>query len=298
MRGGFSAIEKTIAAISALGNIFLGSVTEWAEQRRERKLILAIANPTKASTDFSNYKESSIESRTIVDSRGRVLAQVKLWIYLDTRQCFREFTFLNTLLRTSVGLNRLSFNPLHVGVGDTPAALIEVSVRELEAWLKNRTVGTQFGVESVRAAVATPFSLKVASLPAPIAQVVPIVGSAPATAAAPAPSALPVVSPPARQEIKAKVEEFSRGILEGFGIQNRITGDRSFDQYCVDITLTEGDSRGMIKRLWGADLQRVVEESRANVGHRVEIQHHGSMPVANRSGGSSYKNNYSLQVLK
>jgi hypothetical protein len=54
----------------------------------------------------------------------------------------------------------------------------------------------------------------------------------------------------------------------------------------------------MVKRIWGADLERALGESRALLGEKVDVCHHGSMPMPNAGGGSSYKNSYSMKVLK
>jgi hypothetical protein len=305
--------ETAIGAAGGLIILLIDLFTQWVERKRDSKLVLATAHPVKAFTDFSALKEAAIESRSIVDTRGRVLAQVKLWTYLDTRQCFREVTFLNPLLRTSVGLSRLSFKPIPVGTGDTPAVLIEVTVREFESWLRHRTPGTQFGIETARAAADKPQPIKVAAIPlvaqpagpppnspapprAVIASPVPPVMPAPASRvqASEVRPAPPAVVPP---HIKAKVVECSRGILKSFGMSKRTQGERTYEQFCVDITITDGEARGITKRLWGTDLERALSDSRASKGNVVEVLHHGSVPQRNENGGSSYKNMFSMAVV-
>lgn len=326
IQNGARAVFSAYSALRAIVIFLTSPYTQMAEAARDKKLVLAVAKPVLASTDFSGYKEASIETRTIKDSRGRILAQVKLWIYLGERKCYREVTFLNHLLMASVGINRLPFQPLEFAKADTPAAVLEVTVRELETWLRNRTPGTQFGIEAARNAAAKPPPLRVVGVapvedsPSPVARSAP---KAPAPDS-PVPAAIPAASPavppmavaprenakqgtPAtsefqraepRPDIKAKAEEFVYGLLQSVGMQERTTGARKFKQYCVDILLTEGDSRGMVKRLWGADLERALSESRARLGATVEVCHHGSMPIANAKGGSSYKNSYSMRVIK
>jgi hypothetical protein len=317
---GFHAVIGAYAALVAIGKFLFSPITRIVEEKREQKLILAVAKPSWAYTNFAGYKESSIESRTIHDSRGRVLAQVKLWIYLGERKCYREVMFLNHLLLTSVGINRLPFLPLEVGQSDTPAALLEVTVREFESWLRSRTAGTQFGIEAARNAATKQQPLRVVSvLPVeaqqPQQQQQPVRNQEPLPRVTPMPQKPPVVppsqeisSPPANQDqfqraeprpdIKPKTEEFTVGILQSVGMQDRTTATRKYKHYCIDITLTDGDSRGMIKRLWGADLERALTESHALLGNRVEVCHHGSMPITNANGSSSYKNSYSMKVLK
>lgn len=320
-RNGIHAVYVAYSATVAFVKFFIGPISSMAEAARDKKLVLAVANPSKAYTDFSGYKEASIESRAIQDSRGRVLAQVKLWTYLGEQKCFREVTFLNKLLLASVGINRLPLFPLDIGKSDTPAALLEVTVRELESWLRNRTPGTQFGIESARSAAGKPQTLGVVSVPADV--LTPPVVTKPVEAA-PVPKTVPEFkqgSVPApyqyheannfasdqdsqfqrakpRPEIQAKVEQHTSGILQSVGMQERTTGSRKFPQYCLDILLTDGESRGMVKRLWGADLERALSESKSKLGDRVEVCHHGSMPMANSAGGSSYKNSYSMKVIK
>lgn len=291
---------------------------------RDKKLVLAMANPVLAFTDFSKYKEATIATREIQDSRGRVLGCMKLWIYPYELKCFREVSFINQLLMTSVGMNRVTFAPLGYGKGDTPAALFEVTAREFETWLRHLTPGTQFGIESARHATSKPQVLKVVSV-MPEEQPPPLT----VRQVQPAPLHTPVhpklVQPPAQQsepgrfapsrsdspiqegqflraeprpDIKAKAEEYTAGILQSVGMQERTIIDRKFKQYCFDILLTDGESRGMVKRIWGADLERALGESRALLGEKVDVCHHGSMPMPNAGGGSSYKNSYSMKVLK
>lgn len=324
IRSSIRAVYGAYLALGAFTEFLFTPLSSAIEASRDKKRVLETARPVKAYTDFSGYKEASIETRTVQDSRGRILAQVKLWIYLGERKCYREVTFLNHLLLASVGINRLSLAPLGVGKSDTPAAMLEITVRELECWLRNRTPGTQFGHEAARNAAAKPQPLRVVSVipdeapPAPVLKkpvVVPqhqptqVPSQATEQRAAPQlPQAAFQRDPQMqsgqfqqaapRPDIKAKAEEYTVGLLQSVGMQERTTNQRNFKQYCFDILLTDGDSRGMIKRLWGADLERALGESKALLGQTVEVCHHGSIPMPNSSGGSSYKNSYSMRVLK
>lgn len=272
----------------------------YIQNEREKRLVLVKAKPVKAYTDFTNYNEASIESRTIVDSRGRVLAQVKLWIYRDTRVCYREVTFLNALLRTSVGLNRVPFPHLTFAQGDTPAALMEVSVRDFEGWLRKRTPGTQFGVEATKAALTKPVELKVASMPTPVTT--PVLGGVEAPVQkqevkVPAPAPVKAERPvPVKTNLQPKIEEVTRGIMVDCGIQERSIGNRTFEQFCVDLTLTDAENRGQPHRVWGTDLQRGVTEARAKRGDAVEIQKHGSLAIQLHGGAISQKNSFTVLV--
>lgn len=296
---GFKAIAMLIQALHHLASLLLRPLIMRLETAREKKLILDVANPVKAYTDFTGYKEATIESRTIVDSRGRILAQVKLWIYLDTRMCFREATLLNALLRTSVGINRLALKPLPFGKGDSAAALIEVTVRDFEGWMRSRTPGTQFGIEAARVAVAQPVALKVASMPPPVVKPVLTVPGPVSVKLPVRVEAEPANCPAAaKTNMKAKIEEVTKGVLIDFGLQERtIPGRPTFEQYCVDLTLSEGDNRGMPHRLWGADLERVVAEARVRRGQKVEVHYHGSLPTPHQGGGVSHKKSFTMLVL-
>ncbi len=301
----YRIVVIALSAVTEAVTFMLKRFSEWIEHKRDTRLVLAKATPVTAYTDFRNLKESAIESKTIVDSRGRVLGQVKLWIYHDSRQCFREVTFLNVLLRTSVGLTRLSFKPIYVGVEDTPAVLIEVTVREFENWLRNRTAGTQFGIEAARIASEKPEPLKVTAIP--IYQQQPgtsVNAGLPKFADAPSSTSKPLASATrdkvpesAPLKLKPKVLECSRGILTWFGIAKRRQGERTFDQFCVDLTLTDGDAQGVTKRLWGTDLERALTDSCACTGQLIEVLHHGSVQQPNATGGDSYKNMFSMLVL-
>jgi hypothetical protein len=297
LKYGLNAVTVLLQTLFAVGKLIASPVTTFVEKERERKLILVGARPVKAYSDCTGYKEASIETRTIVDPRGRVLAQVKLWIYLDERMCYREVTFLNALLRTSVGLNRVPFQPLTVGKGDTPAALLEVTVRDFEGWLRKRTPGTQFGVEAARAAAAKLVELKVASMPPPVAKPAVVEGPLPIQkqeVKTPAPAQRPV---PVKTNLKPVVEEVVMGIMIDYGIQKRSIGTRTFEQFCVDLTLTDAENSGKPHRVWGTDLQRCVEEARSKRGDKVEIQKHGSLPMQLNGGATSQKNCFTMLVM-
>lgn len=281
-----------------------------AKKANERKLVLRAAQPHKAYSDFSQYKEATIESRAVVDSRGRVLAQMKLWIFLDTRMCFREVTFINGLLRTSVGLNRVPFHPITVGKGDTPATLMEVSVRDFEGWLRQRTPGTQFGIETARAAAAKPVEPRVISVqPSAATETAATKVASPQPvvvpkAVLPAPSVVPKAAavpkapaPKAATTPQPNVDDVVRGELVDFGIKKRTIGDRSFEQYCVDIRRIDKENAGMPQRIWGTDLERNVAEARVRLGDRVEIHSHGSLPMSLPGGARSQKNCFTMLVL-
>lgn len=330
IRSGFRAALSTYLVLKTCVEFLISPIVELVESARDKKLVLATAKPVVGSTDFSNYKEATIETREIQDSKGRILGRMKLWIYPHEKKCFREVTFISQLLMASVGMNRLSFPPLDFGKGDTPLSLFEITTRDFETWLRHRTPGTQFGIESARNAAAKPQPVRVVSVmpeePPPVAaqQFQPKlepVSSVPPVARfqaapqmrSPAPGAVSqFANAPAHQsdqvkqfqraeprpEIKAKAEEYTIGLLQSVGMQDRTTGNRQFKQYCFDILLTDGEQRGMVKRIWGADLERALGESRALLGNKVEVCHHGSIPMPNSSGGSSYKNSYSMRVLR
>lgn len=315
MNSGLRAVFLASEAMFELTKFVFLPIVNQIVKIRESRLILVGATPVSASTDFSKYQEPVIESRPIVDSRGRILAQVKLWMYVDKRQCFREISFLNSLLRTSVGFNKLSMKPISIGTGDTPEVLIEVSIREFESWLRSRTAGTQFGMEGARSAAAQPVQVKVASMPPPVAQQAPMKQQAPKQqmsvarpVSAPAkPIAASQASPaedvPVKREemvtppIKPTVEQVTRGYLSDFGFMPRTMTDRKFDQFGLDITLADGDNRGAPVRIWGADLERVISQSGAKRGDLVEVHHHGSVPTKQSGGGTSHKNSFSMKVL-
>ncbi len=297
---GSNAIGTAGNVLLHLGSLLFKAVASHVTTQRDKKLVLERAKPYMACTLFADYKEAVIESRTVVDSRGRVLAQVKLWLYHDTRKCFREVVFLNPLLRTSVGLSRIALLPMDFTKSDTPAALLEVTVRDFEGWMRNRTAGTQFGIEGARAAAAKDQPVTLAPLPAPLKSempnpVLPAAAKAesPAVTNVPAPALAKPVPAAAKTNLKARVEDITCGILTAFGPQERTIGDRKFFQFCVDLTLTEEPNRGTPTRIWGTDLERCIEEARADIGHHVEVHHHGALAVP---GGGNHKNSFTVLV--
>ncbi|ABE47354.1 hypothetical protein [Polaromonas sp. JS666] len=305
---GLTAVPAFLEMLFRVAAFVASPVIAQITKVKERKLILRTASPSRAYTEFSGYKESEITSRAVIDSRGRVLAQVKLWLYLDTRTVYREVTFLNPLLRASVGLSRVPFAPIQMGVGDTPATMMEVSVRDFESWLRKRTAGTQFGIECARNAAAKPADARVVSTMPPVAsvaapQAASVVKATPPAQPVKPPVAAPAVKPaapvaPKSPRPRAKVEEEVCGIVVKFGVEPRTIGTRpSFDQYCVDLELIDKPNEGKLHRVWGTDLERGIVESRAKIGDKVAIQSHGSLPTSNPTGGRSQKNCFTILVL-
>lgn len=85
---------------------------------------------------------------------------------------------------------------------------------------------------------------------------------------------------------RAKAVQCTIGFLEDAGVQKRTMGDRTFDQYAVD--LRDADS-GVPVRLWGTDLQRALENVQARVGDLLQVDETGSRPVPSPEGESSGK---------
>jgi len=112
---------------------------------------------------------------------------------------------------------------------------------------------------------------------------------------------------PAKPEQKAKprkanaktVVNSHHGELVAAGVERRTKDDRSFNQYCVDVRL---DETGAIERTWGADLERALKASGAQVGDQVEVRFLGFHPHTvvrkNRKTGQKETKEVSKRVFE
>lgn len=85
---------------------------------------------------------------------------------------------------------------------------------------------------------------------------------------------------------RAKAVQCTIGVLEDAGVQKRTMGDRTFDQYAVD--LRDVDS-GTSVRLWGTDLQRALESVQARAGDLLQVDETGMRPVPSPEGENGGK---------
>lgn len=108
-------------------------------------------------------------------------------------------------------------------------------------------------------------------------------------------TALRSKTPPVRQTARAEVVDRSQGVLVNADTFERTLGDDTFRQFAVDVVL----DAGVTKRIWGADLQRALQESKANLGDLVEVAYHGKTANWNdEDGGSRRTNHYSVRVIE
>jgi hypothetical protein len=96
--------------------------------------------------------------------------------------------------------------------------------------------------------------------------------------------------------VRAEVVNRWQGVLVKSGTFERTLSGDTFSQFAVDVVL---DNAGVTHRIWGADLQRALQESKANHGDLVEVVHHGKSTDWNDGdGGGRRPNHYSVRVIE
>lgn len=106
----------------------------------------------------------------------------------------------------------------------------------------------------------------------------------------------PVTAPPEQTFYEGPPKEKElvyTGIFLGAGYTKRTKGERTFDQFRVQLLHDELRTRIDV---WGNDLERVVQDSNVTKGQRVEIAHVGDLPV-NIRGKQKVKKIWTLEII-
>lgn len=268
------------------------------EAEAERRLVLRGAEPFAASTDFSQLRPSTIYAFGVTDRRGVHVGTLKLWFKAQSRVFCRDFTFSNETVRDAFGARNLPLKPVRPAPGDTVAALREASLQEVERVLKKRLMAAAGDVP--------PEAAKAAAAPAAVAAhsvakaVAPEAGSLKSGVAA-AQSTAPA-SPAEMRARSVRIRSQDEGVLSGYGVAARTLGQgeakREIKQFFVDLQLTGGENPGVLKRIWGADLERALEEGRIKQDMLVNVAFLGKTRVdGGEDGKPSFKNLYQVTQI-
>lgn len=305
---------RAIAVVTFVGNCVLlatrlivafcrwGCGASKREQLREmaevRSLVLREARPASASTDFSAYQQSLIFVYRITDRRGADLGSLKFWFNPQTRVFRRDLTFTNSVLAKVFGHSNVPLPPASLARGDTVAALRESTLQELERILQKREREKRL----LRPITEPPV---VPALPAPTPQrQVPLdaVGT-PAQRQMPSGHAVEVKQ---AREQTAKVLSSDEGRLLGYGVAPRTLNNRDpkgpptkrVDQFFVDLLPVAGAQAGAVKRKWGADLERALQEAKIELNTLVKVEHLCRVRVEARDDqDESWKNIYRVSRI-
>ncbi|MGH7428303.1 MAG: hypothetical protein ACREJ4_08090 [Candidatus Methylomirabilaceae bacterium] len=276
---------------------------ERRQQRRadeaERQLVHKQATPVVASSDFSGYEPATIFSFRVTDRGGVTVGMLKFWFNQETRVFCRDFTFANRVVLDAFGARNIPLHPVKLVRGDTVAALREASLRDIERILQKR-LASECG--DFKPVVVAPVAALPA--PAPAGDAPPALAQAPAALATAEPKdeRRPAETPTSVRSKGARIRSQDEGILLGYGFGTRTLRDdglgREIQQFYVDLRLTGGDAHGVVKRIWGADLERALEEGHVRRDMLVNVAFLGRTKV---DGGPeekpAFKNLYQVTQI-
>ena len=312
---------QCVMLIYRLGRIVFGLEKRDKERvlQAERQLILREASVINASTGFGDLEGATIFSFRVVDSAKVDLGTLKFWYCTQSKSYYRDFTFLNKDVSRALGVRNIPMSPQKVSKGDAVTALREESMRELEKLLQQRFSALAAGSNvqptsnAVLPAPAFPQQRYASPANAPRQAYQPVqdVNPKPATAqrqfmarqATPAP--VRPAAPAARSE-GAKVVSVDEGVYLNSGLAKRVIRKNKpggseqveIEQFYLDIRLTSAEPRGAVRRIWGADLERAIQDSQAQRDSLIRVAYHGRVLVKNDSGdGESYKNLYEITCI-
>lgn len=313
---------QCVMLIFRLGRIVFGYEKREKDRQlqAERQLILREATPSNASTCFGDLEGATIFSFRVVDKARMDLGTLKFWYCPQTKSYYRDFTFLNKDVSKALGLRNIPLTPQKVSKGDAVTALREESMRELEKLLVQR-----FSALAARPLAPPPTATAMLPPPAFTQQRFaptpnasrqfnqPVQDVSPKPAAAPRqPMATQAPQPPARATASAarsegaKVLSVDEGVYLFSGLAKRVIRNTKpggaehveIEQFCLDIRLTTAEARGAVRRIWGADLERAIQDSQAKHDSLIRVEYHGRVQVKNDSGnGTSYKNLYEITCI-
>lgn len=261
-------------------------------EEQERRLIIGRSDKP-ASTSFEGYEGARIWAFQVSDATGHPLGVLKLWYDQRTGVCRREFSVCDRSVVAALGTRRMPLPPIKLR--ESVDLVREQSLREVEGMLR-----TQLPMIAALKASTTSAAPVAAVAVAPCVQPPP-----PAPAARE--QARPQVSAPARvvRQQGARAQHVDEGVLKAYGIDTRRISDRdnpgemtTIKQFYVDLMLTSGDNPGMPKRIWGADLERVISEAKVHRGDAIRVAHLGRTKVScDGNERPSYKNVYEVTKL-
>ncbi len=309
---------QCVRLIYQLGRIVFG-LEKRDKQRQlqaERQLILCEASATNASTCFGDLEGATIFSFRVVDSTQMDLGTLKFWYCSQSKSYYRDFTFLNKDVSKALGVRNIPLNPQKMTKGDAVTALREESMRELEKILHQRFSALALSPTTLPTAnvVLPPPAFpqqRYAQTPRTATQPVQDVNPKPAAAqrqpmAKPASFAPQRAAAAAARSEGAKVVSVDEGVYLNSGLAKRVVRKNKpggseqveIEQFYLDIRLTSAEPRGAVRRIWGADLERAIQESQAQRDSLIRVAYHGRVQVKSDTGsGEAYKNLYEITCI-
>lgn len=225
--------------------------------------------------DFSDYEVAEI--RCIQFPK---VGFMSIWAYKRRGVVKRCITFTNPKVAKATGLAKLPLPDMIWPKGSSITAVEDACIRDAEEMInakcgqagkKATLVGTALTVPATRENVNQHQAAAV--------------GKTAGEPTAQGGRSAPYVHLPPAQEVH-------KGVLQDMGVFSRQQGDRTFDQYAIDLMSPEvGPSR-----VWGEDLQRALEASGARVGDTVEVKRTGRS-ARQHGTKKGHMNHYVVRVL-
>lgn len=266
-QAGFSGIDQVVCLLAGVVGIVIGVVigavlyiaklpiSAVRMLIRNRDFAVAEAHESTAIVTQSSILESSVEEVPL-EAADRVkqfnvgaLAKVHCRFYSEADVVTRHVFFLSQDAIAKVG-KRVDLAPLRTSVSDL-AQIERSTAQEIQALLDLAGSKPSDNLVAKEAIVE----------PAEVAQYVE-------TAPALKPKA-PNVRP--RQRMASY-----QGVLLNAGVQTRKTSKSKYDAFCLTF---DDEALGAEHQLWGADLERAIEESGSQAGDRVRVELVGETPT-------------------
>lgn len=95
---------------------------------------------------------------------------------------------------------------------------------------------------------------------------------------------------------RSKAKAIMKGVLQAYGLSDRVQGDKSFKHYKVDFIDSE---TSLLETVWGEDLKRALNSCGAKKGDLIEIFKLGRKPVEGEKtdGEKRFMNKWHIVVL-
>ena len=230
--------------------------------------------PQYYGRDYSDFEPAT--TRCIQFPR---IGYMLIWAYRAQGVVRAEVKLDNQRIEAAFGAKTFPLEPRAWSDDAQLEAIEQELVDEAERILKRRCdsqrvqTATTKASGAVKAKPSAPTEAPAAAVVAPRpAAVKPPRAPQPPLAVSGRPGTLPPKPVAARQLAPAKVVNRSQGVLVDWGTFERTLNGDTFHQFAVDVVL---DNAGVTNRIWGADLQRALQEAQANRGDIVEVAHHG-----------------------
>lgn len=226
-----------------------------------------------------------IATYRVTDMSGVDLGVLKLWFCQVSRICWREFAVGNRRLQGYLGSARVPLVPVRLKGGDSLPLVREPSLREVEALLKQKLEAGQLQTPGTKPQQGVPEKLNPVVAKPPNAAVVTAAVLPPMVempSGTPPDPDRPSRGAPVAARTRARVLQVDEGFFVGSGTDRRTVPDddspgnmKEVPSWYLDLELSNGENPGQVKRIWGADMERWVNQVQPRKGEHLKVEHLG-----------------------